>query len=65
MWLLFAEVSGVEAWSCAHSFTYCSLLSAAAVLQRRTYSLADLQASERDLSVSKQIESLETEMELR
>ncbi|NXT46470.1 KIF4 protein, partial [Pluvianellus socialis] len=34
-------------------------------LRRRTYSLADLQASEMDLSVSKQIESLETEMELR
>ncbi|NWR66125.1 KIF4 protein, partial [Bucorvus abyssinicus] len=34
-------------------------------LRRRTYSLADLQASERDLSISKQIESLETEMELR
>ncbi|KFO85464.1 Chromosome-associated kinesin KIF4, partial [Buceros rhinoceros silvestris] len=34
-------------------------------LRRRTYSCADLQASERDLSMSKQIESLETEMELR
>ncbi|NXC43786.1 KIF4 protein, partial [Penelope pileata] len=34
-------------------------------LRRRTYSLADLQASEKDVSISKQIESLETEMELR
>ncbi|XP_074456337.1 chromosome-associated kinesin KIF4A isoform X2 [Larus michahellis] len=34
-------------------------------LRRRTYSLADLQASEMDLSISKQIESLETEMGLR
>ncbi|NXY76586.1 KIF4 protein, partial [Glareola pratincola] len=34
-------------------------------LRRRTYSLADLQASEMDLSISKQIESLETEIELR
>ncbi|XP_025922098.1 chromosome-associated kinesin KIF4A isoform X6 [Apteryx rowi] len=34
-------------------------------LRRRTYSIADLQASEMDLSISKQIESLETEMELR
>ncbi|NWU47700.1 KIF4 protein, partial [Dromas ardeola] len=34
-------------------------------LRRRTYSLADLQASEMDLSLSKQIESLETEIELR
>ncbi|KAM6300151.1 chromosome-associated kinesin KIF4A isoform 1-T1 [Aegotheles albertisi] len=34
-------------------------------LRRRTYSIADLQASEVDLSISKQIESLETEMELR
>ncbi|NXI47509.1 KIF4 protein, partial [Galbula dea] len=34
-------------------------------LRRRTYSLADLQASEMDLSLSKQIESLETEMGLR
>uniref|UniRef100_A0A8C4V6I9 Kinesin family member 4A n=1 Tax=Falco tinnunculus TaxID=100819 RepID=A0A8C4V6I9_FALTI len=34
-------------------------------LRRRTYSLTDLQASEMDLSISKQIESLETEMELR
>nr|XP_025951823.1 chromosome-associated kinesin KIF4A isoform X2 [Dromaius novaehollandiae] len=34
-------------------------------LRRRTYSIADLQLSEMDLSISKQIESLETEMELR
>ncbi|KAM6381176.1 chromosome-associated kinesin KIF4A isoform 1-T1 [Pluvialis apricaria] len=34
-------------------------------LRRRTYSLTDLQASEMDISISKQIESLETEMELR
>ncbi|XP_042680920.1 chromosome-associated kinesin KIF4A [Centrocercus urophasianus] len=34
-------------------------------LRRRTYSITDLQASEMDLSLSKQIESLETEMELR
>ncbi|XP_061217926.1 chromosome-associated kinesin KIF4A isoform X2 [Neopsephotus bourkii] len=34
-------------------------------LRRRTYSIADLQASEMDLSVAKQIESLETEMGLR
>uniref|UniRef100_A0A8C9F702 Kinesin family member 4A n=1 Tax=Pavo cristatus TaxID=9049 RepID=A0A8C9F702_PAVCR len=34
-------------------------------LRRRTYSITDLQASELDLSLSKQIESLETEMELR
>ncbi|XP_071614186.1 chromosome-associated kinesin KIF4A isoform X1 [Heliangelus exortis] len=34
-------------------------------LRRRTYSLADLQHSEGDLSMTKQIESLETEMELR
>ncbi|NXN17949.1 KIF4 protein, partial [Indicator maculatus] len=34
-------------------------------LRRRTYSLADLKASEMDISLSKQIESLETEMELR
>ncbi|KFP33826.1 Chromosome-associated kinesin KIF4 [Colius striatus] len=34
-------------------------------LRRRTYSMAELQASEKDLSVSKQIESLETEMEFR
>ncbi|NXT77867.1 KIF4 protein, partial [Zapornia atra] len=34
-------------------------------LRRRTYSLADLQASEMDVSISKQIESLETEMGLR
>ncbi|XP_043830521.1 chromosome-associated kinesin KIF4A isoform X2 [Dromiciops gliroides] len=34
-------------------------------LRRRTYSLADLQACESDDSVTKQIESLETEMELR
>ncbi|NXX86487.1 KIF4 protein, partial [Urocolius indicus] len=34
-------------------------------LRRRTYSMADLQASEMDVSISKQIESLETEMELR
>uniref|UniRef100_A0A8C3JNW6 Kinesin family member 4A n=1 Tax=Calidris pygmaea TaxID=425635 RepID=A0A8C3JNW6_9CHAR len=34
-------------------------------LRRRTYSITDLQASEMDLSISKQIESLETEMELR
>ncbi|NXW63217.1 KIF4 protein, partial [Eurystomus gularis] len=34
-------------------------------LRRRTYSLTDLQASEADLSISKQIESLETEMGLR
>uniref|UniRef100_A0A8C9L5W7 Kinesin family member 4A n=1 Tax=Serinus canaria TaxID=9135 RepID=A0A8C9L5W7_SERCA len=34
-------------------------------LRRRTYCLADLQALDTDLSVSKQIESLETEMELR
>ncbi|NWS45258.1 KIF4 protein, partial [Probosciger aterrimus] len=34
-------------------------------LRRRTYSIADLRASEADLSIAKQIESLETEMELR
>ncbi|CAN8188699.1 unnamed protein product [Coccothraustes coccothraustes] len=34
-------------------------------LRRRTYCLADLQAVDTDLSVSKQIESLQTEMELR
>uniref|UniRef100_A0A8C0ZD26 Kinesin family member 4A n=1 Tax=Cyanistes caeruleus TaxID=156563 RepID=A0A8C0ZD26_CYACU len=34
-------------------------------LRRRTYCLADLQAPYTDLSVSKQIESLQTEMELR
>ncbi|XP_042663280.1 chromosome-associated kinesin KIF4A isoform X2 [Tyto alba] len=34
-------------------------------LRRRTYSLTDFQASEMDLSISKQIESLETEMGLR
>ncbi|XP_061301642.1 chromosome-associated kinesin KIF4A isoform X1 [Pezoporus flaviventris] len=34
-------------------------------LRRRTYSIADLQASEMDLSMAKQIESLETEMGLR
>uniref|UniRef100_A0A8B9IT29 Kinesin family member 4A n=1 Tax=Amazona collaria TaxID=241587 RepID=A0A8B9IT29_9PSIT len=34
-------------------------------LRRRTYSIADLQASETDLSIAKQIESLETEMGLR
>uniref|UniRef100_A0A8B9V217 Kinesin family member 4A n=1 Tax=Anas zonorhyncha TaxID=75864 RepID=A0A8B9V217_9AVES len=34
-------------------------------LRRRTYSITDLKASEADLSLSKQIESLETEMELR
>ncbi|XP_007507670.1 chromosome-associated kinesin KIF4A isoform X2 [Monodelphis domestica] len=34
-------------------------------LRRRTYSLADLQCYESDDSVTKQIESLETEMELR
>ncbi|KAM6322964.1 chromosome-associated kinesin KIF4A [Podargus strigoides] len=34
-------------------------------LRRRTYSLADFQASGMDLSMSKQIESLETEMGLR
>ncbi|XP_054025544.1 chromosome-associated kinesin KIF4A [Dryobates pubescens] len=34
-------------------------------LRRRTYSLADLKASEMDISLSKQIESLETEMGLR
>uniref|UniRef100_A0A8C3KZ74 Kinesin family member 4A n=1 Tax=Chrysolophus pictus TaxID=9089 RepID=A0A8C3KZ74_CHRPC len=34
-------------------------------LRRRTYSITDLQASEMDVSLSKQIESLETEMELR
>ncbi|KFP82198.1 Chromosome-associated kinesin KIF4, partial [Apaloderma vittatum] len=34
-------------------------------LRRRTYSLADFQASEVDISLSKQIESLETEMGLR
>ncbi|XP_031449869.1 chromosome-associated kinesin KIF4A isoform X2 [Phasianus colchicus] len=34
-------------------------------LRRRTYSITDLQASEMDISLSKQIESLETEMELR
>ncbi|NXG73574.1 KIF4 protein, partial [Baryphthengus martii] len=34
-------------------------------LRRRTYSLADVQASEMDVSISKQIESLETEMDLR
>ncbi|KAL9836776.1 chromosome-associated kinesin KIF4A isoform 2-T3 [Geothlypis trichas] len=34
-------------------------------LRRRTYCLADLQALDTDLSVSKQIESLQTEMELR
>lgn len=34
-------------------------------LRRRTYSIADVQASEIDHSITKQIESLETEMELR
>uniref|UniRef100_A0A7M4ESA4 Kinesin family member 4A n=1 Tax=Crocodylus porosus TaxID=8502 RepID=A0A7M4ESA4_CROPO len=34
-------------------------------LRRRTYSVADIQTSETDQSVSKQVESLETEMELR
>ncbi|NXD11940.1 KIF4 protein, partial [Nothocercus nigrocapillus] len=34
-------------------------------LRRRTYSITDLQASEIDISISKEIESLETEMELR
>ncbi|NWI69507.1 KIF4 protein, partial [Todus mexicanus] len=34
-------------------------------LRRRTYSLADVQASEMDISMSKQIESLKTEMDLR
>ncbi|XP_065499200.1 chromosome-associated kinesin KIF4A isoform X2 [Caloenas nicobarica] len=34
-------------------------------LRRRTYCLTDLQTSEMDLSISKQIESLETEMGLR
>ncbi|NWX97330.1 KIF4 protein, partial [Nothoprocta ornata] len=34
-------------------------------LRRRTYSITDLQASEIDISLSKEIESLETEMELR
>ncbi|XP_027580754.1 chromosome-associated kinesin KIF4A isoform X1 [Pipra filicauda] len=34
-------------------------------LRRRTYCLAELQSPEVDLSISKQIESLETEMELR
>uniref|UniRef100_A0A8C3Y498 Kinesin family member 4A n=1 Tax=Catharus ustulatus TaxID=91951 RepID=A0A8C3Y498_CATUS len=34
-------------------------------LRRRTYCLADLQAPDTDLSISKQIESLQTEMELR
>ncbi|XP_051486627.1 chromosome-associated kinesin KIF4A isoform X1 [Apus apus] len=34
-------------------------------LRRRTYFLADLQVPETDLSLTKQIESLETEMELR
>ncbi|XP_065585272.1 chromosome-associated kinesin KIF4A isoform X1 [Cyrtonyx montezumae] len=34
-------------------------------LRRRTYSITDFQASEMDVSLSKQIESLETEMELR
>ncbi|XP_030823718.1 chromosome-associated kinesin KIF4A isoform X2 [Camarhynchus parvulus] len=34
-------------------------------LRRRTYCLADLEALDTDLSVSKQIESLQTEMELR
>ncbi|XP_037979111.1 chromosome-associated kinesin KIF4A isoform X2 [Motacilla alba alba] len=34
-------------------------------LRRRTYCLAELQALDTDLSVSKQIESLQTEMELR
>ncbi|NWI98112.1 KIF4 protein, partial [Pitta sordida] len=34
-------------------------------LRRRTYCLAELQAPELDVSLSKQIESLETEMELR
>ncbi|NXP19664.1 KIF4 protein, partial [Scytalopus superciliaris] len=34
-------------------------------LRRRTYCLAELQCPEVDLSISKQIESLETEMELR
>ncbi|XP_065267008.1 chromosome-associated kinesin KIF4-like [Emys orbicularis] len=33
--------------------------------RRRTYSVADVQASEIDHSITKQIESLETEMELR
>lgn len=37
----------------------------AVIPQRRTYCLADLQAPDTDLSVSKQIESLQTEMELR
>uniref|UniRef100_A0A8C8RM10 Kinesin family member 4A n=1 Tax=Pelusios castaneus TaxID=367368 RepID=A0A8C8RM10_9SAUR len=36
-----------------------------AKLRRRTYSIADVQASEMDHSITKQIESLETEMELR
>ncbi|NXF80256.1 KIF4 protein, partial [Sclerurus mexicanus] len=34
-------------------------------LRRRTYCLAELQSPEVDLSITKQIESLETEMELR
>ncbi|KAF4802225.1 Chromosome-associated kinesin KIF4 [Turdus rufiventris] len=34
-------------------------------LRRRTYCLTDLQAPDTDLSISKQIESLQTEMELR
>ncbi|XP_067404450.1 chromosome-associated kinesin KIF4A [Emydura macquarii macquarii] len=34
-------------------------------LRRRTYSIAEVQASEIDHSITKQIESLETEMELR
>ncbi|NXC24025.1 KIF4 protein, partial [Campylorhamphus procurvoides] len=34
-------------------------------LRRRTYCLAELQSPEEDLSITKQIESLETEMELR
>ncbi|XP_039945926.1 chromosome-associated kinesin KIF4A [Hirundo rustica] len=34
-------------------------------LRRRTYSLSDLEAPDTDLSISKQIESLQTEMELR
>ncbi|XP_069724201.1 chromosome-associated kinesin KIF4A isoform X2 [Phaenicophaeus curvirostris] len=33
--------------------------------RRRTYALSDVQSSEMDVSLSKQIESLETEMELR
>ncbi|XP_053932021.1 chromosome-associated kinesin KIF4A isoform X1 [Cuculus canorus] len=34
-------------------------------IRRRTYALSDVQSSEMDVSLSKQIESLETEMELR